>query len=176
MLYSYNNIQPKLKVSVFVAPTATIIGDVEIGEDSSIWFNVVVRGDVNPIRIGQRTNIQDNSTLHVTYQKSTLNIGCDVTVGHAAILHGCTIEDQCLIGMGARILDGAHIGRQCLVAAGALIREGEKIPEHSLVAGVPAIVKRSLTAEEITLVRRSAERYVGYKQHYLNGHFKPLSF
>lgn len=174
MFYSYNGIAPKIHPSVFVAPTATIIGNVEIGEDSSIWFNVVVRGDVNPIRIGSRTNIQDNSTLHVTYQKSTLIIGSDVTVGHAAILHGCTIEDQCLIGMGARILDGALIGRHSLVAAGALIREVERIPEQSLVAGVPAIVKRSLSAEEIALIRRSADRYVGYKQVYLTGSFRPL--
>ncbi len=174
MLYSYNQVSPKIHLSVFIAPTATIIGDVEIGEDSSIWFNVVVRGDVNPIRIGQRTNIQDNTTLHVTYQKSTLIIGSNVTVGHAAILHGCIIEDQCLIGMGARILDGAHIGRNSLVAAGALIREGENIPEQSLVAGVPSIVKRSLNTEEIALIRRSAERYVGYKKDYLNGSFQPL--
>ena len=174
MLYSYNGLLPKMSPSVFVAPTATIIGDVEIGEDSSIWFNVVVRGDVNPIRIGMRTNIQDNSTLHVTYQKSTLNIGSNVTVGHAAILHGCTIEDHCLIGMGARILDGAYIGRFSLVAAGALIREGERIPEHSLVAGVPAIVKRSLIPEEIALIQRSADRYVGYKVSYLNGSCQPL--
>jgi carbonic anhydrase/acetyltransferase-like protein (isoleucine patch superfamily) len=173
MNYSYNRIQPKVHPTVFVAPSATIIGDVEIEEESSIWFNVVVRGDVNPIRIGRRTNIQDNSTLHVTYQKSVLNIGSNVTVGHAAILHGCTIEDDCLIGMGARILDGAHVGRFTLVAAGALILEGKDIPDHSLVAGVPAIVKRSLTADEVALIKRSAERYVGYKEEYLNGICKP---
>lgn len=174
MIYAYNGIQPNIHPTAFVAATATIIGDVELGEDSSVWFNVVVRGDVNPIRIGQRTNIQDNSTLHVTFQKSSLNIGSNVTVGHAAILHGCTIEDDCLIGMGARILDGAHIGRFSLVAAGALIREGEKIPEHSLVAGVPAIVKRSLTEEEIALIKRSSERYVGYKLSYMNGRCQPI--
>ncbi len=174
MLFSYNGAHPKIHPSVFIAATATIIGDVEIGEDSSVWFNVVARGDVNPIRIGQRSNIQDNATLHVTYQRSILTIGNRVTIGHAAILHGCTIEDDCLIGMGARILDGARIGRFSLVAAGALIREGENIPEHSLVAGVPAIVKRSLTLEEITLIKRSAERYVGYKQNYFNGSCKPV--
>jgi len=174
VICSYKNLSPKIPKSVFVAPNATVIGDVEIGEESSIWFNAVVRGDVNPIRIGACTNIQDSSILHVTLQKAILTIGSNVTVGHAAILHGCSIEDYCLIGMGARILDGACIGKYSLVAAGALVREGVSIPEHSLVAGVPAIVKRSLSLEEIELIKRSVERYVEYRKNYLDGGFKIL--
>ena len=176
MLYSYDYLTPKVSDSVFIAPNATIIGNVEIGEDSSVWFNVVIRGDVNPIRIGSKTNIQDGSILHVTSQKSTLNIGNSVTVGHGAILHGCTIADNSLIGFGARILDGARIGRSCLVAAGSLVMQGEKVPANSLVAGVPAIVKRSLTPDEIKEIRHSSDRYVDYKQAYLEGGFKKLSF
>lgn len=171
MIYSFKNEKPRIADSVFVAPNAIIIGAVEIGEHSSVWFNTVVRGDVNHIKIGERTNIQDGSILHVTYKEWPLQIGSNVTVGHGAILHGCTIEDNCLIGMGARILDGAHIGKFSLVAAGALVLEGDKVPENSLVAGVPAIVKRSLTEDEIERIRRSAERYVGYKQSYLDGKF-----
>lgn len=174
MICSYKNLTPKIPKSVFVAPNATIIGDVEIGEDASIWFNVVVRGDVNRIRIGERTNVQDGAVLHVTYEEFSLEIGSHVTTGHGAILHGCTIEDCCLIGMGARILDGASIGRFRLVAAGPVVREGTKVPENTLVAGVPAKVKRSLSPEEIESIMRSAERYVGYKQDYLRGYFRPL--
>lgn len=175
MIFSFKNEKPKIADSVFVAPQAIVIGAVEIGGDSSIWFNTVVRGDVNHIKIGERTNIQDSSVLHVTYKEWPLQIGNNVTVGHGAILHGCTIEDNCLIGMGARILDGAHIGKFCLVAAGALVLEGDKVPENSLVAGVPAIVKRSLTKDEIERIRRSADRYVDYKQSYLDGGFIDLT-
>lgn len=174
MIFSYKEVAPKIPKSVFVAPNATVIGNVEIGDDSSIWFNTVVRGDINQIRIGERTNIQEGSILHVTLNRWPLIIGSYVTVGHGAILHGCTVKDYCLIGMGARILDGARIGDYCLVAAGALVLEGDKVPNHSLVAGVPAIVKRSLTAEEIELIKRSSERYVGYKDTYLQGGVKLL--
>ena len=166
MIYDYLDRRPRIADSVFVAPNATVIGDVEIGPDSSVWFNTVIRGDVNRIRIGERTNIQDGAVLHVTYERFSLQVGSNVTAGHGTILHGCTIEDYCLIGMGARILDGAHVGKFSLVAAGSLIREGESIPEYSLVAGVPAIVKRSLTAEEIERIKQSAERYVRYKETY----------
>ncbi len=175
MIYSYKDCTPDISKSVFIAPNATIIGDIVIGEESSIWFNVVVRGDVNSVRIGSRTNIQDSAALHVTYQKAALNIGNNVTVGHAAILHGCSIEDHCLIGMGARILDGARIGRNCLVAAGALILQGDKVSSNSLVAGVPAIVKRSLTDEEIAEIQSSADRYVKYSATYLNNGFQELN-
>ncbi|MFQ5708962.1 MAG: gamma carbonic anhydrase family protein [bacterium] len=172
MKYSYKGKIPQIHDSVFLAPNATIVGEVEIGADSSLWFNVVARADVNYIRIGEKTNIQDGSILHVTFEEWPLHIGNSVTVGHGAILHGCTVADYCLIGMGSRILDGAHIGSNCLVAAGSLVRENEKVPSNSLVAGVPAIVKRSLTSEEIERIKLSAERYVGYKNQYLQGGFK----
>ncbi len=147
MIYTYKNVTPKLPKSVFIAPNAAVIGDVEIGEDSSVWFNSVIRGDVHRIRVGERTNIQDGSVLHVTYQRWALEIGDNVTVGHGAILHGCTISSNCLIGMGARVLDGARVGEFSLVAAGSLVLQGGKVPSNTLVAGVPAIVKRDLTAE-----------------------------
>jgi carbonic anhydrase/acetyltransferase-like protein (isoleucine patch superfamily) len=175
MLYSYRDTAPKVHPSVFIAPNATIIGDVEIGENSSIWFNAVVRGDVSPIRIGKQTNIQDGSVLHGTFGKTELEIGNGVTVGHSAMVHGCTVEDNCLIGMGARILDGATIERDCLIAAGALVRQHHHISKGFLVAGVPAVVKRALTEEEIEQIQRSAESYVGYKRSYLEGSFRVLS-
>lgn len=174
MIYRYKESAPTIPDSTFIAPTAIVVGDVEFGEDASLWFGAVARGDVNSIRIVERSNIQDGSVLHVTLQKWALVIGSNVTVGHGAILHGCTISDYCLIGMGARILDGARIGTFSLVAAGSLVREGERVPSHSLVAGVPAIVKRTLTEEEIEKIKRSAERYVDYKNSYLGGDFAPL--
>ncbi len=176
MIYTYKNFTPKVSTSVFVAPNAAVIGDVEIGEDSSVWFNSVIRGDVHRIRVGERTNIQDGSVLHVTYQKWALEIGDNVTVGHGAILHGCTISSSCLIGMGARVLDGARVGEFSLVAAGSLVLQGDKVPNNSLVAGVPAIVKRTLTAEEIEQLKASAERYVKYKNSYLGEEFKLVNF
>lgn len=150
----YRGIIPKIDKSVFLAEGARVIGDVEIGADSSIWFNAVVRGDVHWIRIGARTNVQDNCVLHVTHQRYPLQVGSDVTVGHSAVLHGCTVEDCCLIGMGAIVLDNARIHSHSLVAAG------------SLVAGVPAKVKRPLTAEESAFLMRSAQNYVGYVKTY----------
>jgi carbonic anhydrase/acetyltransferase-like protein (isoleucine patch superfamily) len=162
----YKNRIPKLHESVFVADGAKIIGDVEIGEHSGIWFNVVIRGDVNFIHIGLRTNIQDNSVLHVTSATAPLNIGSDITIGHGAILHGCTIEDFCLIGMGAIVMDRAHIRRHSMVAAGAIVLEGFEVPEGMLVAGIPARVKRALTEEERQFIRQSAVNYVGYVQAY----------
>ncbi len=165
-LYAYHGRVPKLHPTVIVADGAKIIGDVEIGEQSGIWFNAVIRGDVNYIRIGNRTNIQDNSVLHVTTDTAPLNIGSDVTIGHSALLHGCTIEDFCLIGMGAIILDRAHIHPHAMVAAGALVREGFEVPEGMLVAGVPATVKRALTDEEKLFIHQSAGHYVHYIQAY----------
>jgi carbonic anhydrase/acetyltransferase-like protein (isoleucine patch superfamily) len=162
----YKDRIPKLHASVFVADGAKIIGDVEIGEHSGIWFNAVVRGDVNFIHIGSRTNIQDNSVLHVTTKTAPLMIGSNVTVGHSAVLHGCTIDDCCLIGMGAIVLDKAHIHQNSMVAAGALVLEAFDVPEGMLVAGVPAKVKRALTEEEKQFIRQSAANYVGYVQSY----------
>lgn len=174
MRYSYQDVIPRVQRGVFIAQNAVVLGDVVIGEDSSIWFGAVVRGDVNSIRIGSRTNIQDGSVLHVTYEEWDLNIGNNVTVGHGAILHGCAIGDYCLIGMGARVLDGARIGDYCLVAAGSLVREGEKVPSSSLVAGVPAVVKRTLEPSEIEKIERSSQRYVAYKNDYMAGKYALL--
>jgi carbonic anhydrase/acetyltransferase-like protein (isoleucine patch superfamily) len=175
MILSYNNIIPKISASVFIAPNATVIGDVEIGTDASIWFNTVVRGDVNYIRIGARTNIQDLCMCHVTLNKWPLLIGTGVTIGHSAVVHGCVVKDYCLVGMGARILDGAQVGPYAFVAAGAVVREGFVVPEYSLVAGVPAEVKRRLTDTEIENLNASATRYVGYKNAYLAAGVQSLS-
>jgi len=162
----YNKHMPKLGASVFVAEGAKIIGEVEIGDHSSIWFNAVIRGDVNFIHIGSRTNIQDNSVLHVTTKTAPLTIGSNITIGHSAVLHGCTIDDYCLIGMGAIVLDRAHIHQHSMVAAGAILLEGFDVPEGMLVAGVPAKVKRALTEEEKQFIRQSAENYARYAQAY----------
>ena len=162
----YKDRIPKLHESVFVADGAKIIGDVEIDKHSGIWFNAVIRGDVNFIHIGSRTNIQDNSVLHVTSKTAPLNIGSDITIGHSAVLHGCTLEDFCLIGMGAIVMDRAHIHRHSMVAAGAIVLEGFDVPEGMLVAGIPARVKRALTEEERQFIRQSAVNYVGYAQAY----------
>jgi carbonic anhydrase/acetyltransferase-like protein (isoleucine patch superfamily) len=151
--------KPVIAADVFIAPTAVVIGDVQIGAGSSVWYGAVIRGDVHWIRIGERTNIQDLSVLHVTTGTAPLKIGSDVTVGHRAILHGCEVEDECLIGMGAIVLDGAKIGTGALVAAGALVPVGMKVPPGVLVAGIPAQVKRSLQPEDLERQRQSARHY-----------------
>jgi carbonic anhydrase/acetyltransferase-like protein (isoleucine patch superfamily) len=173
MIIAYRGIAPKIPPSVFVAPDATVIGDVQIGEDSSVWFKTVVRGDVNRIRIGKRTNIQDSCVVHVTIDAWPTRIGDGVTIGHGVIVHGCEIQDYCLVGMGARILDGARVGRYSIVAAGSVVREGMVVPERTLVAGVPAVAKRSLTDEEIGSIEASAQRYVGYKKSYTEMFTRP---
>lgn len=137
MLYRYKKFTPKLGKNIFIAPTACIIGDVSIGEGSSVWFNVTIRGDVHFIKIGMYTNIQDNCILHVTKGKHPLVIGNNITVGHGVILHGCTVKDNSLIGMGAIVLDGAEISEDSIVAAGSLVREGAKFPAGNLIAGTP---------------------------------------
>jgi carbonic anhydrase/acetyltransferase-like protein (isoleucine patch superfamily) len=162
VIVSYLGKTPKLHESVFVAEGAQIIGDVTVEQDSSIWFNVVIRGDVNFIRIGARTNIQDNSVIHVTHKKHPTLVASNVTVGHAALVHGCTISDYCLIGMGAVLLDGCVIGEHSIVAAGAVVREGFDVPPGSLVAGVPAKVFRALRPDEKTRIEESAQNYVDY--------------
>lgn len=166
MLIPYRGRMPNVHDSVFVADGAKIIGDVEIGKESSVWFNTVIRGDVHFIRIGERTNIQDNCVLHVTHKKFPLQIGSNITVGHGAIVHGATVGDHCLIGMGSRILDNSKLGAFCLVAAGAVVLEGFDVPEGMLVAGVPARIKRPLTAEERQQLIRSAQNYVDYVRTY----------
>jgi carbonic anhydrase/acetyltransferase-like protein (isoleucine patch superfamily) len=165
----YEGKEPRLGARVFAADNAAIIGDVEIGDDCSIWYGAVIRGDVHSIRIGARTNIQDNCVVHVTQQTHPVTIAHEVTIGHGAIAHGCTIERAALIGMGSRVLDGAVVGELALVAAGALVPEGMHIPPRTLVVGVPARVKRPLTDEEIARLEQSWKNYVGYKEKYLKG-------
>lgn len=157
---------------VFVASTATVIGDVQAGDDTSFWFGAVTRGDVNWISIGTGTNIQDGSVLHVTFEKWPLSIGERVCVGHGAILHGCTIGDNCLIGIGARVLDGAVVGSGSVVAAGAVVPEGAKIPEGHLVMGIPAKVVRPVNREETQRILSIAKRYVDLKNIYLKREVK----
>lgn len=151
--------KPRIHEQAVVARGAVVLGDVTVGADSSIWYNAVVRGDVQSITIGAGTNIQDNAVLHVDAD-SPLNIGDRVTVGHGAILHGCTVEDGALIGMGAIVMNGARIGKNSIVAAGALVTQHTVIPEGSLVMGNPAKIRRSVTEEEIESSLRNAENYI----------------
>lgn len=166
MLKPYKGKWPKLNASVFIEDSAQVIGDVEIGENSSVWFNAVVRGDVHYIRIGSRTNVQDNCTLHVTKDTYPLIIGDDVTIGHNVVLHGCTVKDRCLIGMGAIVLDNAIIGEDSMVGAGALVTEGMSVPPGSLVLGIPAKVVRELKPEEKARILKSAQNYIEYSSNY----------
>ena len=159
--------RPDIGRGVFLAETCSVIGDVVIGEESSIWYGTVVRGDVMPIRIGARTSIQDNTVIHVTSDFSGTIVGDDCTVGHSAIIHACTVEDFCLIGMGSIILDGAVIGRGSLVGAGALVTPGTDIPAGSLVIGSPARVKRPLNEREREQLTYAAEHYVELTRRYL---------
>ena len=159
MLIEYEGIIPDVHSSVFVAPGAMIIGDVTIGQEASIWFNSVLRGDLEPIRIGCRTNVQDGSVIH-TDKAFPCIVGDDITIGHGAILHGCTISNEALIGMGAILLTGSVIGERAIVAAGALIREGQEIPPGSLAVGVPAKVLREVTEAELDRARHGKNDYV----------------
>jgi carbonic anhydrase/acetyltransferase-like protein (isoleucine patch superfamily) len=162
----YQGKWPIIAVSAYIDPASVIIGDVTIGEDSSVWPMCVVRGDVHHIRIGSRTNIQDGCVLHVMKDEWPLVLEDEVTVGHAVTLHGCTIESRCLIGMGAIILNGARIGTGSIVAAGTLIPERTMIPAGSLVMGSPGKVKRALTPADLESIGAYAERYVSYKNIY----------
>jgi len=153
---------PIIHESVFLADGARVIGDVVICENASVWFNAAIRGDVCPIRIGERTNIQDNATLHVTHDTGPLNIGSNVTIGHGAVLHACTVEDNALIGMGAVLLDYCVVESWSVVAAGSLVRQGFRIPSGMMVAGVPARVIRPITENERANIAESAENYIRY--------------
>jgi carbonic anhydrase/acetyltransferase-like protein (isoleucine patch superfamily) len=170
MLVSYEQKMPELDASAFVAPTAVLIGRVTVGERSSIWFNCVLRADINVIEIGSDTNIQDGCLLHVTNQYPCI-IGDRVTAGHGAIVHGCRIESDCLIAMGAVVLDGAIIGSGSIVAAGAVVSPGSAIPAGSLVMGVPAKVVRSLNSEDRLRIERGWRNYVQYAATYKNMNF-----
>ncbi|MBI3210181.1 MAG: gamma carbonic anhydrase family protein [Candidatus Solibacter usitatus] len=159
MIRSFRGTVPKVAPSSYVDPSAQVIGDVTIGEESSVWPNATLRGDVNWIRVGVGTNIQDNSVLHVDSDGFPLTLGDRVTVGHSVVLHGCTIGDEALIGIGAIVLNGARIGAGAVIAAGALVPEGMEIPPYSLAMGVPAKVRREVTAEERDRFAQGAEHY-----------------
>jgi carbonic anhydrase/acetyltransferase-like protein (isoleucine patch superfamily) len=165
--YSYKGIKPQLGPGVFVAPSADIIGKVILEENANIWHQCVARGDVNWIRVGKNTNVQDLTMLHVT-KDFALTIGAQVSIGHSVTLHGCTIGDHCLIGMGAVIMDGATIGDHCVVAAGSLVPPGKSFPSGSMIMGNPAIVKRELTSIEREGFGNHYKAYVGYKEEYLD--------
>jgi len=165
MIRPYRDRLPKLGARAWVDASAQVIGDVELGEDASVWMNTVVRGDVNRIRVGARTNLQDNCVVHVTAQHPT-TLAEEVTVGHSVTLHGCTVGRRCLVGIGATVLNGAVVGEETIVAAGALVPEGMVVPPRSVVMGAPARVRRETSQEEREVLRRYAERYVGYKEEY----------
>jgi carbonic anhydrase/acetyltransferase-like protein (isoleucine patch superfamily) len=165
-IQSFNSIAPKIHNTAFVAENAFVIGDVEIGEDSSVWFGSVVRGDVNYIRMGARTNIQDHTIIHVNTGTHPTILEDEITVGHRVTLHGCYVESGCLVGIGSIILDGVRIGKQSLVAAGSLVTPNTQIPPRSLVMGAPARVKRELTGDELANISRNWQSYVELKQAY----------
>jgi len=168
----YRGKHPQIAASAYIDPASVIIGDVVIGEDSSVWPLCVIRGDVNYIRIGARTNIQDGSILHVMKDEYPLMLHDDITVGHSVTLHGCTIMSRCLIGMRATILNNAKIGAHSIVAAGAVVTEGAEMPERSLIMGMPAKVKRPLKDDEVARIDEYARRYYQYKETYLEMHRK----
>jgi carbonic anhydrase/acetyltransferase-like protein (isoleucine patch superfamily) len=186
LIKSVRGMTPEIDESCFVAETATVIGNVKIAEKSSIWYGVVIRGDVAPIRVGREVNIQDGTVVHGTYERASLKspnkaspksphkegknygvtLGDRVTIGHLVMLHGCQVDRGSLIGMGSIVMDGVHVGEHCLVGAGSLLTEGSKFPPRSLILGRPAKVKRELTAEEIALLEHSADNYLLYKTWY----------
>ncbi|MEY4504845.1 MAG: hypothetical protein RL154_1141 [Pseudomonadota bacterium] len=174
MILKYKNYEPKIAKSAFIAPSADVIGRAEIDEDAAIWFGAVVRADVHFVKIGKRSNVQDGSVVHVTHSENgdestgaPTIVGDDVTVGHKVILHGCTIEDGCLIGMGSTVLDDVVIGKESLVGAGSLVTKGKKFPPRSLIMGSPAKLIRTLNDEEVTELYASAARYVSFKNDYM---------
>jgi len=166
LILPYRGMHPRIDERAYLAPTAVVIGDVVIGPQSSVWFHAIVRGDVEKIRIGRRTNVQDSAVVHVTRDTWSTLIGDDVTLGHHATVHGCTIGNRVLVGIGAIVLDGAEIGDDCLIAAGALVPPGMKVPPRSLVSGVPGKVRRGLTDEEAAHLLWYANNYVEYSETY----------
>ncbi len=166
LIRAYGGKIPRLDATAFAAEGSTIVGDVEIGPESSIWFGAIVRGDVNFVRIGARTNVQDLTVVHVTGKTHPTVIGDDVTVGHRVVLHGCTVKDRCLVGIGAIVMDGAVVGPDAMVGAGALVPPGAVVPPGTLVLGSPAKAKRQLTLEEIAFLAQSALNYARYAAQY----------
>lgn len=167
-IYAIGNKRPQIDESVWIAPNAIVIGDVRLGRNVSIWWNAVLRGDNDPISIGDNTNIQDGSVLH-TDTGVGMTIGADVTVGHMVMLHGCTIGDGSLIGIGAIVLNKAEIGRECLIGANALVPEGKSIPDRSLVVGSPGRVVRQLTDSDVAMIRAGNHHYIEHMRHYRDG-------
>jgi carbonic anhydrase/acetyltransferase-like protein (isoleucine patch superfamily) len=167
MLRPFRGTMPRVHPTAYIDDSAQIIGDVEIGEESSVWMCVVIRGDVHHIRIGRRTNVQDGTIVHVMRGTHATAIGDEVTIGHGAIVHGCTIEDRCLIGMGAILLNGVTVGHDSIVAAGTLLPEGLAVPPRSLVIGAPGKVRRELTDADVESIHDLAARYVGYRLDYM---------
>jgi carbonic anhydrase/acetyltransferase-like protein (isoleucine patch superfamily) len=166
LIMEINGAHPKIGKDTYLAPTAQIIGDVEIGKSCSIWFGAILRGDVFPIRIGDQTNVQDGSVLHGTYKKCGVTLGNRVTIGHAVILHGCNIGDSTLVGMGSIIMDNAKVGKQCIVGAGSLVTENSEFPDGSLILGRPAKLVRPLTDDEKKKLEHSADNYLHYMTWY----------
>jgi len=167
MIRRFKDLLPEVDGSAYVDPSAQVIGDVVIGAESSVWMNVVIRGDVNRIRIGRRSNVQDLTMVHVMRDTHPTLIGDEVTIGHSAVIHGTTIEDRVLVGMAAVLLNGVHVEADCIIAAGSLLPEGMRVPARSLVMGRPGRVKRTLTDEEVAEIRWYADNYVRYRLDYL---------
>lgn len=168
MLRPYRNIVPTVDPSAYVDESAQVIGDVRVGAESSIWMNVVVRGDVNYIRLGRQSNLQDGVIVHVNHEPSYPTVvGDQVTVGHGAILHGCVLDDRCLVGMGAILLNGVRVGSDSIIAAGTLVPERTVIPPRSLVMGTPGKVQRALQEPELALILEGAANYVRYRRDYM---------
>lgn len=170
MLYEYSGARPEIGEGCFIAPSADVIGKVGIGDGSSVWFNAVIRGDLNSIRIGKRTSIQDNSVLH-TEQKLAVDIGDDVVIGHRCIIHAAKIGNGTIIGMGAVVLSGAEVGKDCIIGAGSVVTEGTSIPEGSIAMGIPAKVVKTVTREHIERIRANVKEYCELNESYLRGNF-----
>lgn len=176
VIRTFQGIKPTVPDSCFIEDTAIVIGDVVMGEDCSVWFNAVIRGDVNHIRIGNRTNVQDLCMLHVTHDTHPLIIGNEVTIGHSVVLHGCTIKDRVLVGMGAIVMDGAVIGEDSVVGAGALVVEGTVVPPKSVILGSPGRVRRGVSDAELAWIKESAANYVKYARQYMDDSSKRTGF
>jgi carbonic anhydrase/acetyltransferase-like protein (isoleucine patch superfamily) len=166
MILDYKGQRPRIGKDVFIAPTAVVIGDVDIGDNASVWFGAVVRGDMAPIRIGPNTNIQDNATVHTDHGHPAI-IGANVTVGHNAVVHGCTLDDDCLVGIGAVVLSGAHVSKGSVVAAGSVVRENQNVGPHHLVAGAPAVFKKALAPLPDGQFITTVADYIELRAHYL---------